>query len=156
MPMCFPCVLEAEAGAIQVPSEIPLCHSQISHMESSQPLCLSLLKVRQSCHGAILLCWGCSTYLCTLVSGHNRCDIPFLSTITSCLKSWLKNLYAYTAHLIGHVRAGNCLCKFFCPWNWCDAQFYFFSRVSLLHLLQVKVAIIKTSRLTFRRWHHCL
>jgi hypothetical protein len=47
--------------------------------------------------------------------------------------------------------ARNCLCTFFCLWNWNNAQFYFFSRASLLHLLRVNIVVIKTSRLTFKR-----
>jgi len=52
--------------------------------------------------------------------------------------------------------AKNYLHKFFCLWNWCNPQFYFFSRVSLLHLLEVNVIVIKTLRLTFRRQCHRL
>ena len=38
--------------------------------------------------------------------------------------------------------AQNCLCTFFCLWNWHNTPFYFFSRVSLQHLLQVNQAYL--------------
>ena len=41
--------------------------------------------------------------------GHNRCDFPFLSTVASCLKSRLENLYAYACQLIDHVQHGDYL-----------------------------------------------
>ena len=153
MPSHFPHILELDAAMIQALSEIPLCHSQITHTESSPPPCLSLSKVRWSCQGAIILCWGCSTYLCTSALWHSLSgsQLPWLSfsfwhhhimSREPTQKSECIHCASYWPHTYDVETAQNCLCMFFCLWNWHNTPFYFFSRASLQHLLQVNQAYL--------------
>ena len=84
------------------------------------------------------------TFLFFLLPSHHA-DLK-ISMHTQCILSATDNMEA----------AQNCLCTFFCLWNWHNAELYFFSRASLLHLLQVNIIVIKTLRLTFKRRCHRL
>ena len=54
MPSCFPRVLEAEAGTIQAPNEIPVCDLTDGIVAASVPFIIESEAVEPGCYLALL------------------------------------------------------------------------------------------------------